>query len=197
MPLEYVTIGLLNNFRGNFVELLQNVKAIAREDDGKAHGESLFSPLWSSEKQRGAIASELSPTTRTSCAVIYRPYLRPANCLFKHNKTAMPPFNLRRALFRVRSPFRFSLVLSVSLSLSLSLSLSFSSSSLHTHPINVSSFLSSILCDTLYPGPCSRLYSFLLRLATEFPSTHQRLTLRSSTLERMLELDSSKKPRCI
>ena len=119
MPLEYVTIGLLNNFRGNFVELLQNVKAIAREDDGKAHGESLFSPLWSSEKQRGAIASELSPTTRTSCAVIYRPYLRPANCLFKHNKTAMPPFNLRRALFRVRSPFRFSLVLSVSLSLSL------------------------------------------------------------------------------
>lgn len=59
------------------------------------------------ERAKGRYRGELSPTTRTSCAIIYRPYLRPANCLFKHNKTAVPPFNLRRALFRVRAPFRF------------------------------------------------------------------------------------------
>lgn len=98
-------------FQGN---RRQNVEAIARHDvrglAGKAHGKTPFSWPWSSAEQRGAIASELSPTTRTSCAVIYRPYLRPANCLFKHNKTAVPPFNLRRALFRVRTPFRFPLV---------------------------------------------------------------------------------------
>lgn len=122
----------------------QNVEAIARHDvrglAGKAHGKSPFSCPWSSAEQRGAIASELSPTTRTSCAVIYRPYLRPANCLFKHNKTAVPPFNLRRALFRVRTPFRFPLVLPSSLL-----------PPPHTPSINVSSFLFSALCDMLYP----------------------------------------------
>lgn len=46
-----------------------------------------------------------SPTVAVA-AVIYRPYLKPANCLFKHNKTAVPPFNLRGSLFRVRGPCR-------------------------------------------------------------------------------------------
>lgn len=69
------------------------------------------------ERAKGRYRGELSPTTRTSCAIIYRPYLRPANCLFKHNKTAVPPFNLRRALFRVRAPFRFPSVLPLSRSL--------------------------------------------------------------------------------
>jgi len=43
---------------------------------------------------------------RGSRAVIYRPYLKSANCLFKHNKTAVPPFNLRGSPFRVRGPCR-------------------------------------------------------------------------------------------
>lgn len=77
------------------------------------------------ERAKGRYRGELSPTTRTSCAIIYRPYLRPANCLFKHNKTAVPPFNLRRALFRVRAPFRFPSVLPLSLALSTLLSSTF------------------------------------------------------------------------
>lgn len=77
------------------------------------------------ERAKGRYRGELSPTTRTSCAIIYRPYLRPANCLFKHNKTAVPPFNLRRALFRVRAPFRFPSVLPLFLALSTLLSSTF------------------------------------------------------------------------
>lgn len=91
------------------------------------------------ERAKGRYRGELSPTTRTSCAIIYRPYLRPANCLFKHNKTAVPPFNLRRALFRVRAPFRFPSVLPLS-------------RSLHAPLINVSaSSLLPLLYATLYP----------------------------------------------
>lgn len=52
----------------------------------------------------------------------------------------MPPFNLRRALFRVRTPFRFPLVLPSSLL-----------PPPRTSSINVSSFLFSALCDMLYP----------------------------------------------
>ncbi|CAK9832336.1 hypothetical protein ANTRET_LOCUS9173, partial [Anthophora retusa] len=90
------------------------------------------------EESKGALSSELSPTTRTSCAVIYRPYLRPANCLFKHNKTAVPPFNLRGALFRVRAPFRFPSFLPPSFL-----------PSLH-HPVNVSSFPPHLLDLSLF-----------------------------------------------
>jgi len=77
-----------------------------RRVDGAEEGpaRSAVSPL----RARGQLAIEPSylPPPRSSCAVIYRPYLKPANCLFKHNKTAVPPFNLRGSPFRVRGPCR-------------------------------------------------------------------------------------------
>lgn len=58
-------------------------------------------------QKRSSLSTELSPTIRSSCTVIYRPYLKPANCLFKHNKTAVPPFQFTWVPFsRARSmPF--------------------------------------------------------------------------------------------
>jgi hypothetical protein len=79
---------------------------VVRREDGAEGGPTRFavSPL----RARGQLAIESSylPPPRSSCAVIYRPYLKPANCLFKHNKTAVPPFNLRGSPFRVRGPCR-------------------------------------------------------------------------------------------
>lgn len=117
----------------------------------RPHGKSPFVPSGPAES-KGALSSQLSPTTRTSCSVIYRPYLRPANCLFKHNKTAVPPFNLRGALFRVRSPFRFPSILP-----------------LHRSPTNASFLLSFLLC-SISP----RFLSHLLSSHDVLPPTHSR-----------------------
>jgi len=86
---------------------------------GRRSGEAPIGPRAKSAKGRLAIDRTISHHHHHhhhhqhyhhhcgSRGVIYRPYLKPANCLFKHNKTAVPPFNLRGSPFRVRGSMPF------------------------------------------------------------------------------------------